>query len=139
MSEASLRLTSRYCPKLEAEAQDLKNNCKLLQPRQVTSQVCLKLNVLTVNMQDKVFQDTHFHGQLSSVILLQVTYYNFLIIFIMHSFLKLKLSSCHLHYVVFFLYYLPLGRLRIVPHYTHKLRAFFFFETILFKVITVLP
>ena len=55
VSEASLRLTSRYCPKLEAEAQDLKNNCKLLQPRQVTSQVCLKLNVLTVNMQDKVF------------------------------------------------------------------------------------
>ena len=55
VSEASLRVTSCYCPKLEAEAQDLKNNCKLLQPRQVTSQVCLKLNVLTVNMQDKVF------------------------------------------------------------------------------------
>ena len=50
VSEASLRVTSCYCPKLEAEAQDLKNNCKLLQPRQVTSQVCLKLNVLTVNM-----------------------------------------------------------------------------------------
>ena len=138
MLEASLRVMSRYCPKLEAEAQDLKNNCKL-HPRQVTSQVCMKLNVLTVNMQDKVFQDTHFHGQLSSVILLQVTYYNFLIIFIMHSFLKLRLSSCHLHYIVFFLYYLPLGKLGIVPHYTQKLRAFFFFETILFKVITVLP
>ena len=138
MLEASLRVMSRYCRKLEAEAQDLKNNCKL-HPRQVTSQVCMKLNVLTVNMQDKVFQDTHFHGQLSSVILLQVTYYNFLIIFIMHSFLKLRLSSCHLHYIVFFLYYLPLGKLGIVPHYTQKLRAFFFFETILFKVITVLP
>ena len=49
MLEASLRVMSRYCPKLEAEAQDLKNNCKL-HPRQVTSQVCMKLNVLTVNM-----------------------------------------------------------------------------------------
>ncbi|XP_010857093.1 PREDICTED: UPF0634 protein E-like, partial [Bison bison bison] len=38
VSEASLRVTSCYCPKLEAEAQDLKNNCKLLQPHQVTSQ-----------------------------------------------------------------------------------------------------
>ena len=55
MSEASLKVMSCYGAKLEAEAQDLKNNCKLLQPRQVTSQVCLKLNVLTVNMQDKVF------------------------------------------------------------------------------------
>ena len=35
-----------------------------------------------------IFMDTHFHGQLSSVFLFQVTYYNFLI-FIMHSFLKL--------------------------------------------------
>ena len=49
VSEASLRLTSRYCPKLEAEAQDLKNNCKLLQPRQVTSQVGVKFDVSTVN------------------------------------------------------------------------------------------
>ena len=44
----------------------------------------------------------------------------------MHSFLKLWLSSYHLHYITFFLYYLPLGKLRIVPHYSHKLRAFFF-------------
>ena len=34
----------------EAEAQDLKNNCKLLQLRQLASQVFMKLNVLTVNM-----------------------------------------------------------------------------------------
>ena len=50
MSEASLKVMSCYCAKLEAEAQDLKNNCKLLQLRQLTSQVCMKLNVLTVNM-----------------------------------------------------------------------------------------
>ena len=85
-----------------------------------------------------IFMDTHFHGQLSSVFLLQVTYYSFLI-FIMHSFLKLWLSSYHLHYITFFLYYLPLGKLRIVPHYSHKLRAFSSFETILLKVIAVLP
>ena len=34
----------------EAEAQDLKNNCKLLQLRLLASQVFMKLNVLTVNM-----------------------------------------------------------------------------------------
>ena len=50
VSEASLRVTSCYCPKLEAEAQDLKNNCELLQLRLLTSQVCMKLNLLTVNM-----------------------------------------------------------------------------------------
>ena len=50
MSEASLKVMSCYCAKLEAEVQDLKNNCKLLQLRQLTSQVCMKLNVLTVNM-----------------------------------------------------------------------------------------
>ncbi|XDC78155.1 hypothetical protein R6Z07F_009328 [Ovis aries] len=38
MSEASLEVLSLYCAKLEAEAQDLKNNCKLLQLRQLTSQ-----------------------------------------------------------------------------------------------------
>ena len=50
MSEVSLQVMSCYCAKLEAEAQDLKNNCKLLQLLQLTSQVCMKLNVLTVNM-----------------------------------------------------------------------------------------
>ena len=50
MSEVSLQVMSCYCAKLEAEAQDLKNNCKLLQLCQLTSQVCMKLNVLTVNM-----------------------------------------------------------------------------------------
>ena len=50
MSEVSLQVMSCYCAKLEAEAQDLKNNCKLLQLRQLTSQVCMKLNLLTVNM-----------------------------------------------------------------------------------------
>ncbi|XDC80853.1 hypothetical protein R6Z07F_012026 [Ovis aries] len=38
MSEASLRVTSCCCAKLEAEAQDLKNSCKLLQLRRLTSQ-----------------------------------------------------------------------------------------------------
>ena len=50
MSEVSLQVMSCYCAKLEAEAQDLKNNCKLLQLCQLTSQVCMKLNLLTVNM-----------------------------------------------------------------------------------------
>ena len=50
MSEASLKVMSCYCAMLEAEAQDLKNSCKLLQLRRLTSQVCMKLNVLTVNM-----------------------------------------------------------------------------------------
>ena len=50
MSEASLKVMSCYCAKLEAEAQDLKNNCKLLQLRLLASQVFMKLNVLTVNM-----------------------------------------------------------------------------------------
>ena len=50
MSEASLKVMPCYCAKLEAEAQDFKNNCKLLQLHQLTSQVCMKLNVLTVNM-----------------------------------------------------------------------------------------
>ena len=124
MSEASLEVLSRYRANLEVEAQDLKKNlCQL------TSQVCMKLNVLTVYMQDKVFQDTRFHGQLSFVFSLQVIYYNF-IFFIVHSFLK-RLSFCHLHYICFFLYYLPLGKLRIVQHSSQKLRDCFF-ETILF-------
>ena len=50
MSEASLKVMSCYGAKLEAEAQDLKNNCELLQLRLLTSQVCMKLNLLTVNM-----------------------------------------------------------------------------------------
>ena len=49
MSEASLRVTSCCCAKLEAEAQDLKNNCEL-QLHQLASEVCMKLNMLTVNM-----------------------------------------------------------------------------------------
>ena len=44
MSEASLEVLSRYRANLEVEAQDLKKLCQL------TSQVCMKLNVLTVNM-----------------------------------------------------------------------------------------
>ncbi|XP_027416040.1 ankyrin repeat domain-containing protein 26-like isoform X5 [Bos indicus x Bos taurus] len=52
VSEASLRLTSRYCPKLEAEAQDLKNNCKLLQPRQVTSQTQAGFQQMEVRIKD---------------------------------------------------------------------------------------
>ena len=48
MSEASLEVLSLYCAKLEAEAQDLKNNCKLLQLRQLTSRVCMKVNMLTL-------------------------------------------------------------------------------------------
>ena len=44
MLEASLKVMS-CCAKLEAEAQDLKNSCKLLQLRRLTSQVCMKLNV----------------------------------------------------------------------------------------------
>ncbi|XP_027416044.1 ankyrin repeat domain-containing protein 26-like isoform X1 [Bos indicus x Bos taurus] len=52
MSEASLRLTSRYCPKLEAEAQDLKNNCKLLQPHQVTSQTQAGFQQMEVRIKD---------------------------------------------------------------------------------------
>jgi len=50
MSETSLKVMSCYCAKLEAEVQDLKNNCKLLQLCQLISQVCMKLNMLTVNM-----------------------------------------------------------------------------------------
>ena len=50
MSEASLKVMPCYCARLEAEAQDLKNNCKLLQLCQLTSQACMKLNMLTVNM-----------------------------------------------------------------------------------------
>ena len=46
--EASLKVMS-CCAKLEAEAQDLKNNCEL-QLHQLASEVCMKLNVLTVNM-----------------------------------------------------------------------------------------
>ena len=45
MSEASLEVLSRYRANLEVEAQDLKK--KLCQ---LTSQVCMKLNVLTVYM-----------------------------------------------------------------------------------------
>ena len=44
MSEASLEVLSRYRANLEVEAQDLKKLCQL------TSQVCMKLNVLTVYM-----------------------------------------------------------------------------------------
>ena len=44
MSEASLEVLSRYRANLEVETQDLKKLCQL------TSQVCMKLNVLTVNM-----------------------------------------------------------------------------------------
>ena len=49
MLEASLKVMS-CCAKLEAEAQDLKNNCELLQLHQLTSRMCMKLNMLTVNM-----------------------------------------------------------------------------------------
>ena len=42
-SEAPLEVMSRYHAKLEAEAWDLKNL------HQLTSQVCVKLNVSTVN------------------------------------------------------------------------------------------
>ena len=45
MSEASLEVLSRYRANLEVEAQDLKK--KLCQ---LTSQVCMKLNALTVYM-----------------------------------------------------------------------------------------
>ena len=45
ISEASLEVLSRYRANLEVEAQDLKK--KLCQ---LTSQVCMKLNVLTVYM-----------------------------------------------------------------------------------------
>ena len=45
MSEASLEVLSRYRANLEVEAQDLKKKLG-----QLTSQVCMKLNVLTVNM-----------------------------------------------------------------------------------------
>jgi len=44
ISEASLEVTSRYCPNLEVEAQDLRIN--LLQ---LTSQVGVKFDVSTVN------------------------------------------------------------------------------------------
>ena len=45
MSEASLEVLSRYRANLEFEAQDLKKKLG-----QLTSQVCMKLNVLTVYM-----------------------------------------------------------------------------------------
>ena len=45
MSEASVDVLSRYRANLEVEAQDLKKKLG-----QLTSQVCMKLNVLTVNM-----------------------------------------------------------------------------------------
>ncbi|XP_055401341.1 ankyrin repeat domain-containing protein 62-like [Bubalus kerabau] len=51
MLEASLRVMSRYCPKLEAEAQDLKNNCKL-HPRQVTSQTQAGFQQMEVRIKD---------------------------------------------------------------------------------------
>ena len=44
MAEVSLEVLSRYRANLEVEAQDLKKLCQL------TSQVCMKLNVLTVYM-----------------------------------------------------------------------------------------
>ena len=44
MSEASLEVLSRYRANLEVEAQDLKKLCQL------TSQVCMKLNVLIICM-----------------------------------------------------------------------------------------
>ena len=43
MAEVSLEVLSRYRANLEVEAQDLKKLCQL------TSQVCMKLNVSTVN------------------------------------------------------------------------------------------
>ena len=43
MSEASLEVLSRYRANLEVEAQDLKKKLG-----QLTNQVCMKLNVLTV-------------------------------------------------------------------------------------------
>ena len=45
MSEASLQVMSHYRANLEAEAQDLKGKL-----HQLPSQVCMKLNVWTVNM-----------------------------------------------------------------------------------------
>ena len=45
MAEASLEVLSRYRANLEVEAQDLKKKLG-----QLTSQVCMKLNVLTVYM-----------------------------------------------------------------------------------------
>ena len=45
MSEASLEVLSRYRANLEVEAQDLKKKLG-----QLTNQVCMKLNVLTVYM-----------------------------------------------------------------------------------------
>ena len=44
MPEASLEVLSRYRANLEVEAQDLKKLCQL------TSQVCMKLNVLIIYM-----------------------------------------------------------------------------------------
>ena len=44
MSEASLEVLSRYRANLEVEAQDLKKLCQL------TSRVCMKVNMLTVYM-----------------------------------------------------------------------------------------
>ena len=44
MSEASVDVLSRYRANLEVEAQDLKKLCQL------TSQVCMKLNVLIIYM-----------------------------------------------------------------------------------------
>ena len=44
MSEASVDVLSRYRANLEVEAQDLKKLCQL------TSQVCMKLNVLIICM-----------------------------------------------------------------------------------------
>ena len=43
MSEASLEVLSRYRANLDVEAQDLKKKLG-----QLTNQVCMKLNVLTV-------------------------------------------------------------------------------------------
>ena len=56
---------------------------------------------------------------------LQVIYYNFIIFLI-----KLDYHSA-ICIIYFFLYYLPLGKLRIVQHSAQKLRDCFF-ETILF-------
>lgn len=98
MTEASLEVMACNWANLEDEAQDLKSKL-----HQLPSQVRMKLNVLTINMQDKVFQDALFHRQLSFVFSLQVIYYSF-IIFIMHSFLKLFHSAICIKYFLLMLF-----------------------------------
>ncbi|KAG5210096.1 hypothetical protein MJT46_005729 [Ovis ammon polii x Ovis aries] len=52
MSEASLKVMSCYCAKLEAEAQDLKNNCKLPQLRQLASQTQAEFQQMELIIKD---------------------------------------------------------------------------------------